>query len=147
MSRKKDLTGMRFGKLTAVEPTSERKNGYTIWICRCDCGNIVHVPSRFLKNGWSSSCGCQEKKPRYEDLTGMRFGKLQVLSKAEDHDEHRRILWNCVCDCGNTVSAPSGQLRNGYRKSCGCLSRPPRKEWVGKQFGYLTNLVSGTINM
>ena len=105
MSRKKDLAGMRFGKLTAVEPTNERKNGYTIWICKCDCGNTVRVPSRFLKNGWSSSCGCEEKKARFEDLTGKRFGKLLVLSKAEGHDEHGRILWNCVCDCGNTIVA------------------------------------------
>ena len=74
MSRKKNLSGMRFGKLTAVEPTSERKNGYTIWICKCDCGNIVRVPSRFLKNGWSSSCGCEGKKEAFEDLTGKRFG-------------------------------------------------------------------------
>ncbi len=59
MSRKSDLTGMRFGKLTAIEPTMERKNGYTVWICRCDCGNTVHAASRFLKNGWLMSCGCR----------------------------------------------------------------------------------------
>ena len=80
MSKNVDLTGMRFGKLTVLEPTKERKNGYTVWICRCDCGNTVHAASRFLKNGWMTSCGCEGKKPRYKDLTGKRFGKLQVLS-------------------------------------------------------------------
>lgn len=138
MSRKSDLTGQRFGKLVAVEPTKERKNGYTIWLCRCDCGNTVHVASRFLKNGWTTSCGCVEKKPRYEDLTGRRFGKLKVVSMAEERDPRGRIQWNCVCDCGNKIVAPAGQLTNGYRRSCGCLSRPPRKDWVGKQFGDLT---------
>lgn len=34
--------------------------------------------------------------------------------------------------------APTGQLNGGYRRSCGCLSRPPIKDWVGKQFGELT---------
>ncbi len=138
MSRKSDLTGMRYGKLIAVEPTKERKNGYTVWICKCDCGNTVHVASRFLKNGWATSCGCEERKPRYEDLTGKRFGKLQVLSRAEERDSYGRVQWKCLCDCGNTVVAPSGQLTNGYRRSCGCLSRPPLKDWVGKQFGDLT---------
>lgn len=137
MSRKSDLTGMRFGKLTAIEPTRERKNGYTIWNCKCDCGNTVHVASRFLKNGWTTSCGCEEKKPRYEDLTGRRFGKLQVLSLAEERDAYGRVQWKCLCDCGNTVVAPAGQLVNGYRRSCGCLSHPPLKDWVGKQFGDL----------
>ena len=138
MSKKVDLTGMRFGKLTALEPTNERKNGYTIWLCRCDCGNTVHAASRFLKNGWMTSCGCEEKKPRYEDLTGKRYGKLQVLSVAPERDIHGRIQWNCVCDCGNKITAPAGQLVNGYRRSCGCLSRPPLKDWIGKQFGELT---------
>ena len=121
MSKKSDLTGMRFGRLTAIKSTNERKNGYTVWICRCDCGNTVHAASRFLKNGWMTSCGCEEKKPRYEDLTGRRFGKLQVLSIAQERDAHGRILWNCVCDCGNTILVPAGQLVNGYRRSCGCL--------------------------
>ena len=138
MSKKSNLAGLRFGKLVAEEPTPERKNGYTIWICKCDCGNRVHAPSRFLKNGWMTSCGCEEKSPRYKDLTGQRFGKLRVLSRAEERDEQGRILWNCVCDCGNRIAAPGGQLRNGYRHSCGCLSKPPLKNWVGKRFGKLT---------
>ncbi len=139
MSRKSNLTGMRFGKLTAIEPTKERKNGYTVWLCRCDCGNTVHAASRFLKNGWTTSCGCEDKKPRYEDLTGRRFGKLQVISVA-NRDENGRVQWNCVCDCGNKIIARGGQLLNGYRRSCGCLSHPPLKDWVGKKFGDLTVL-------
>lgn len=138
MSKKVDLTGIRFGKLTALEPTKERKNGYTVWICRCDCGNIVHAASRSLKNGWMTSCGCEEKKTRYEDLTGKRFGKLQVISALDERDSYGRVQWNCVCDCGNRIVAPAGQLVNGCRRSCGCLSRPPLKDWVGKRFGNLT---------
>ena len=34
-------TGKRFGRLTALEPTTERENGYIVWLCRCSCGNIV----------------------------------------------------------------------------------------------------------
>ncbi|MBR3188168.1 MAG: transcriptional regulator [Lachnospiraceae bacterium] len=138
MRKNRDLTGRRFGKLTAVGPTGEQKNGYTIWLCKCDCGNVVRAPSRYLKYGWVTSCGCVERKPRYEDLTGKRFGKLVVVSKAEGHDERGRLLWNCVCDCGNTIVTPGGQLRGGYRKSCGCLSRPPLKDLTGKVFGNLT---------
>lgn len=138
MSRKSDLTGMRFGKLIAVVPTMERKNGYTVWICKCDCGNTAHVSSRFLKNGWATSCGCESKKPRYDDLTGKRFGKLKVISVVEERDEKGRVQWNCVCDCGKKIIVSAGQLVRGYRRSCGCLSHPQRKDWVGKQFGDLT---------
>ena len=64
------------------------------------------------------------------------------MSRAEERDEQGRILWNCICDCGRKITAPGGQFRNGYRRSCGCLSRPPIKDWVGKQFGKLTVLWS-----
>ena len=139
MSRQCDLTNMHFGKLTAKEPTSERKNGYTVWLCSCDCGNTLRVPSRNLKKGWITSCGCA-KKTRYRDLTGRRFGKLQVVSMAEERDEKGQIQWVCKCDCGQTVLAKSGILVNGYKRSCGCLKNPPLKNWIGKTFSNLTVL-------
>ena len=110
---------MRFGRLTALEPTKERENGYIVWLCRCSCGNIVHVSSRFLKKGWVTSCGCEEKRPRYGDLTGKRFGRLLAVSMLKERDSKGRVLWNCVCDCGNKIDVPAGQLVNGYRRSCG----------------------------
>ena len=36
------------------------------------------------------------------------------------------------------VIAVLHQLRVGYKKSCGCLSHPPLKDYVGKKFGKLT---------
>ena len=29
--------GYRVGMLTVESKTDERKNGYTIWLCKCDC--------------------------------------------------------------------------------------------------------------
>lgn len=61
---KVDLTGQRFGKLTAIAPTSERKHGKVIWECKCSCGNPnpVLVPSTYLTNGDTQSCGCLKKE-------------------------------------------------------------------------------------
>ena len=146
--KKRDLTGQRFGKLVAIAPTDEKKNGYIIWRCLCDCGNETTAPSRYLKNLWKTDCGCEEKEKRYRDLTGQRFGKLVVMNVAmetlpngrqqEVRAENGRVMWDCKCDCGNTIRVAGTQLIAGYRKSCNCLSRPPRKDWIGKQFGKLT---------
>ena len=147
MSRAKNLSGQRFGNIVAVEATPLRKNGYTLWRCLCDCGRTVEVPSRYLKNGWTTACGdpacefsqqAQKMRSRSEDLTGQRFGKLIVQSREAEKSPTGQVLWNCLCDCGKTVIAPTGQLKAGYRKSCGCLSRPPRKDWIGRRFGMLT---------
>ena len=131
-----DLTNQRFGKLVALEPTDLRKNGYTVWRCKCDCGNEALVPSRLLKNGCTKSCGCVPKSHRFEDLTGQRFGKLIVDHMVQER-KAGHIQWFCHCDCGGTVITTTSQLNSCNRKSCGCLFRPPLKDWVGKRFGKL----------
>ena len=40
---RKNLTGQKFGKLTALNPTEKRKHGLVIWDCICDCGNKVEA--------------------------------------------------------------------------------------------------------
>ena len=55
---KKNLIGQKFGNLTVIEETKERKNGCIVWKCRCDCGNIVNIITNSLTSGNTSSCGC-----------------------------------------------------------------------------------------
>ena len=136
MGKTADLTGQRFGKLTAVEKTNKYSCGYTVWRCVCDCGNEVFVASRNLKNQNTTSCGCG-RAARYTDITGQRFGMLTAGSLV-GRNKNGQTLWLCRCDCGGEVVTTYGQLRAGYRKSCGCLSRPPLKKWIGRKFGDLT---------
>lgn len=56
------------------------------------------------------------------DLTGQRFGRLAVLSRAEN-TVHRKTRWLCNCDCGNTKIVTGVELRKGDTKSCGCLRK------------------------
>ena len=80
------------------------------------------------------------------DLTGKRFGKLVVLSRAEN-----RVLksgrsvpeWNCKCDCGKFVKVRGDMLRTGNTKSCGCYKKEESSQRLtidltGKRFGRLT---------
>lgn len=57
----KDLTGQRFGHLTALYPTHKRnEKGLVIWHCRCDCGKDIECASTQLLHGKVLSCGCEE---------------------------------------------------------------------------------------
>jgi len=38
MPSKINLIGQKFGKLTVIEETKERKNKSVVWICKCECG-------------------------------------------------------------------------------------------------------------
>lgn len=59
MGKAIDLRNKRFGRVVAVEPTSDRKkNGEIIWKCKCDCGKYFFVGVGTLRYGTTQSCGC-----------------------------------------------------------------------------------------
>lgn len=80
------------------------------------------------------------------DLTGNKYGRLTVISRAEPimgTTGHLIQRWNCVCDCGNTCIIRHGNLTSGTSTSCGCwkseaTSARERKDYIGKRFGKLT---------
>ena len=131
--------GTRVGKLTVVEATDQRKAGYIIWKCSCECGGGIFLDTRCLQRESVQDCGCGTVVgPGQRDISGMHFGKLTALRPTKERGRRGRTVWVCRCDCGNEVCAELGQLTAGYRKSCGCLSRPPVKNFTGKKFGWLT---------
>lgn len=131
--------GYRVGNLTVVSDTEKRKNGYTIWLCACDCGGTIRLDTRSLQRGGITDCGCKTKvSPRQKDLTGQRFGKLTTLEPTSERAKNGSTIWRCRCDCGRETMAVATQLLQGYKKSCGCMSHPARKAYIGERFGKLT---------
>ena len=57
-----------------------------------------------------------------EDLTGRRFGRLVVVSRAPN-GKNWKARWNCMCDCGNSSVVCASHLKNGHTQSCGCLNK------------------------
>ena len=53
-----DITGERFGQLTAIERIPPTNGTRSHWICKCDCGNVATVSISNLRNGHTTSCGC-----------------------------------------------------------------------------------------
>lgn len=53
-----NLAGQRFGFLTAIRDSGETQNRKRLWVCECDCGGTSIVRSSHLKNGHTTSCGC-----------------------------------------------------------------------------------------
>jgi len=55
---------------------------------------------------------------RLKDRTGMKFGRLIVLSRAPNL--RNLTIWNCRCDCGKEILCRGVNLDTGNTKSCGC---------------------------
>ena len=61
MGKIKDISGQKFGRLTAIEFVGV-ENNKAIWLCKCDCGNTSKVAGTALRFGNTKSCGCTTKK-------------------------------------------------------------------------------------
>lgn len=61
MSKFKDRAGEVFGRLTVVSYAGKNNLQKTLWLCKCECGNEVTVPSGSLVTGNTASCGCYLK--------------------------------------------------------------------------------------
>ena len=82
----KDITGQRFGKLTAI-----RLDGFTpgrgaMWLCRCDCGNEKTIRSASLLMGTTKSCGCMQKA-----------AAANTGAKTATHHESKTRLYRVWC--------------------------------------------------
>ena len=140
-TRPRIKSGYRVGRLTVIQPTDQRKSGYTVWLCRCDCGGEILLDTRCLQRGTIKDCGCETAvKSGQKDLTGQRFGKLVCLAPTDRRGPGGGTVWRCQCDCGQECLAVSTQLTHGYKKSCGCLGHPPVQDLAGRRFGMLTVL-------
>ena len=71
MSRKIDLCGTQFGRLTVLYRHDKRDttNGRSYWVCRCSCGEETVVHQSNLKSGRTTSCGCLRKETATRNST------------------------------------------------------------------------------
>lgn len=132
----RDLTGMRFGRLSVLRKGDRSRNQQIHWWVRCDCGTEKQVAGMFLRGKTTVSCGCYRdevlhtahpRKPApMPDVVGRRFGKLTVISLYETSKARRHILysWLCRCDCGNEkVRSTTYLLVSKSVQSCGCYAK------------------------
>lgn len=151
-----NLSGKRFGRLTVKYRVDDYKqpngNKHPVWHCVCDCGNELDVSGPNLRCGDTNSCGCLKRELASQrqliDLTGQKYGRLTVISRAEDYVSPTGLAtprWKCRCDCGNAVVVHGNNLRHGKTLSCGCyraerISERSLDDLSGKVFGKLTVL-------
>lgn len=98
---KKDITNQKFNRLTVLH----RAERTSFWICQCECGNIIEVASKKLKNGHTKSCGCYNTDritthgmagtPEYNSWQDMKDRCLNPNNRRFEHYGGRGIT---VCD-------------------------------------------------
>lgn len=118
-----DMSGQRFGRLIVLDQCRTGTYGLGAdWLCRCDCGTEKWIRGVLIRNGNSTSCGCQRhetNRSRRVPLTGSRSGKLLVLDQWRLDTDYRKF-WLCRCDCGAEKWIRGDSITSGITISCGC---------------------------
>lgn len=125
--RRRDYVGSRFGSLTVRSVSGSGRS--KIYICECDCGNVIELPANYITH--VKSCGCS----RRQEHRGERYGSLVVDDTLFNYKGDHITYVSCSCDCGNTgfITRYNG-LRTGNTRSCGCAHNP---DLTGRRFGRL----------
>lgn len=87
-----DLTGQRFGRLTAkhIVPKEQLpwKKKERAWLCECDCGNQIIVRQRNLRSArFTKSCGCLRKLDAFLATSHVKGLTEEFLYSFKDFDK------------------------------------------------------------
>lgn len=125
--------GVPDSRITVIN-RADNKGIHVMWNCKCSCGNNCILEGSKLRSGNTKSCGCINKElliarniaSGEEIQIGDHFGKLTViadLGMRKQKSRNKNWRWSlCQCDCGsNPIEVPNNLLKNGQKKSCGCI--------------------------
>ncbi len=163
LHRRKNLEGMKFGRLTALRP-GEDVDKRTTWICSCECGTTEKlVKSIYLTTGQIKSCGCLHScktslnhkngknhpafgrsKSEIRDISNKKFGRLKPIKVVGEIELSARSsgkpklskVWLCRCDCGALVDVARCYLTRGSTTSCGCRHLETRQKSGSQNISY-----------
>lgn len=84
----KDLTGMRFGRLTVLRKSDRLAGRKSYWVCECSCGNKKEIRSDSLtrKDKPTLSCGCIRDE--------QAVINIEKNHKHKDSYTHLHFLWS-----------------------------------------------------
>lgn len=79
MSKKLELTGQKFNKLTVIN-FAYMKNKHSYWLCRCECGNQKIIKGDYLtrKGRPIKSCGCLRSR-KGEISSSYKHGMRETI--------------------------------------------------------------------
>lgn len=139
MARKYDLTGKNVGKLKVLSlvPIEERPthNHGNYWLCECECGNLVKVPTTYLtgnSNYTQTSCGCERKQRAFQASTKIEVSDI-FLDKYKDNFEKFLFIHHSIVNTSGNNSLYYKEHQDEYEEIINYF-------WSDKQFNILYNL-------
>lgn len=83
-----NLVGKKFGKLTVLRDSGERRKNAMLWTCLCSCGKLTNVRAICLSSGQTKSCGCLSR-----EIGKERLGKANYNYKHGRQPKRLYSIW------------------------------------------------------
>lgn len=142
MGIKRDLRGMRFGRLFVIEEDTpyigSRGEKLTRWKCRCDCGTYKTVRASELIRGHTISCGCAGREHRIASKKShgkshtrqyhIYLGMINRCCKPQNSDKYLDYGGRGITVCDEWTGSQGFEhfyewaIKNGY-ENCLTLDR------------------------
>ena len=117
----KDVSGMKFGKLTAIKAVGKNSKGEYQWECICDCGNRKNVNVSNLLLGRTTSCGCSRlTHGMSKTALYFRWKPMRQRCQNDKHPKYKdyggRGIQVCKEWAESFGSFYQWAIENGYKK-------------------------------
>lgn len=121
MGRKvKDVTGQKFGKLTALYRLHNYHKANTYWLCVCECGNLTEVTLSRLRTGNTKSCGCLHGERHGDSFTRLNriYRGIKTRCYNTKNKEYKYYGGRGIAVCeewkNSYLAFKSWAMNNGY---------------------------------
>lgn len=97
MGKIRDLSNQKFGKLKVTDFAGKYKNRYSLWRCKCECGNETIVLGNDLSRGHTKSCGKCSANIFYQEndyMVGVTTKGEKFIFDIEDFGEISKHTWS-----------------------------------------------------
>lgn len=90
----KDIRGLKVNRLTVTDYLGPRKHGKHWWLCRCECGGSIELPTSRItgKVATTFSCGCLRKEKMAEN---RHDPTTHGLHKHPLYQVHQQMIQRC----------------------------------------------------
>ena len=119
MRKRLNLTGQKFGKLTAIKDVGKTKFNMRLWLCKCGCGTETIVTTNHLRNKHTKSCGCLRQFSKGKAAFNIVYRNYKQKAKARNlrfnltEKEFRKLTKGFCYYCGMPPIQGGTTLCNG----------------------------------
>ena len=106
MSKRDDLTGRRFGRLTVLSFAGKPEGGRELlWNCKCDCEKEVIVFAGNLRSEHTRSCGCLDSE--VTATRNLKHGYAAGYARGTKPRMSEYTIWKQMRARCNSVNSPA----------------------------------------